>query len=69
MRPPRAVGPHSVAFGPVHARIIVLHLRNRCAPCARSQGEDTYMPAGNVSGDIRGVEEHVHVPELHSRLS
>jgi hypothetical protein len=69
MRPPRVVGPHRVVFGLVHARMTVLHLRSRCAPCARFQGEDTYMPAGNVSGDIRRVVEHVHVPGLHNRLS
>ena len=69
MRPPRAIGTHSVAFGLVHARAIVLLLRSRCAPCARFQGEDTYMPAGNVSGDTRRVIERVHVPELRSRLS
>ena len=69
MRPPRAIGPHRVAFGLVHARMIVLHPRSRCAPCVSSQGEDTYMPAGNVSGDIRSVVERVHAPELHGRLS
>jgi hypothetical protein len=68
MRPLKAIGPHSVAFELVHARTIVLHPRNHCAPCASFQGEDTYMPAGNVSGDIRRIVERVHVPELHSRL-
>ena len=69
MRPPRATGPHRVAFGLLHARTIVLHPRSRCAPFASFRGEDTYMPAANVSGDIRRVVEHDHVPELHSRLS
>ena len=69
MKPPRAAGPHSVAFGLVHARTIVLLPRSHCAPCVSFQGEDTYMPAGNVSGDIRRVVERVYVPELHSRLS
>ena len=69
MRSPRAVRPNSVGFGLVHARTIVSHLRSRCAPCASFQGEDTYMPAGNVSGDIRRVAERLHVPELYSRVS
>ena len=67
MRPPRATGPHRVAFGLLHARTIVLHPRSRCAPSGSFRAED--MPAANVSGDIRRVVEHDHVPELHSRLS
>ena len=66
---PRAVGPHSIAFGLVHVRTIVLHPRSCCAPCTNFQGGDTYMPAGNVSGDIRRVVERVDAPELHSTLS
>ena len=62
------MGPDSVAFGLVDARTIVLHPRSRCAPCASFQGEDTYMPAENVSGDICRVVEHVHMPELDSRM-
>ena len=69
MRPPRVAGPHRVAFGLVHARTILLHHRSRCAPFGSFRGEDTYMPAANVSGDIRRVVERVHVPELHNRLS
>jgi hypothetical protein len=69
MRPPRAVGFHSVAFGLVRAQTIVLHPRSRCAPCASFQGEDTYMPAGIVSGNIHRVVERVRVPELDSRVS
>jgi hypothetical protein len=69
MRSPRAVGPDNVAFELVHARTIVLHHRSRCVPCVSFQGEDTYMPAGNISGDIRRVAKRVHVPELCSRLS
>ena len=69
MKPPTAVGPDRVAFGLVHARTIVLHLRSRCAPFGSFLGADTYMPAANVSDDIRRVVEHVRVPELHSRLS
>ena len=64
MRSPGAIGPHRVAFGLVHA-----HPRGRCAPSASFRGEDTCMPAGNVSGDIRRVVGRVHAPELHSRLS
>ena len=69
MRPPRAIGPHCVAFGLVHAQTIVLHHCSRCAPFGSFRGEDTYMPAANVSGDIRRVVERVRVPELHSRSS
>ena len=69
MRPPRAIGSHSVAFGLVHTRMIVLHPCSRCVLCESFQGEDTYMPAGDVSGDIRSVVRRVHVPELDSRLS
>ena len=69
MRLPGAIGPHRVAFGHVHARTIVLHPRSRCAPYVSFRGEDTYMPAGNVSSDIRRVVERVRAPELHSRLS
>ena len=68
MRPPRAVGFYSVAFGLARARTIVLHPRSPCVPCASFQGEDTYMSAGIVSGDIRRVVKRVHVPELHSRV-
>ena len=69
MKPPRATSPHCVAFGLVHARTILLHHRNRCAPFGSFRGEDTYMPAGNVSGGIRRLVELVYTPELHSRLS
>ena len=69
MRSPRAVDPHSIAFGLVHARTIVLLPRSRRGPYASFQGEDTYMPAGNLSGVVRRVVERVHVPEPHSRLS
>ena len=69
MRQPRAIGPHGVAFGRVHARTIVLRPRSRCAPFRSFRVEDTYMPAANVSGDIRRVVEHYHVPELYSRSS
>ena len=69
MRPPRVVDPHRVAFGLVHARTTVLHHRSRCAPFGNCRGEDTYMPVGNVIGDIRHVVERVHIPGLHSRLS
>ena len=69
MRSPGAIGPHRVAFGLAHARTIVLHPRSRRAPYVSFRVEDTYMPAGNVSGDVRRVVERVHAPELHSRLS
>ena len=69
MRSPRAIGPRRVAFGLVQAQMIVSRPRSHCAPYASFQGEDTYMPAGNVSGGIRRVAERVYVPELHSRLS
>ena len=69
MRPPRAVGFHSVALGLVRARTIVLHPRSRCAPCASFQGENTYMPDGIVSGNTRRAVERVHVPELRSGVS
>ena len=69
MRPPRAIGLHTVGFGLVHAPTIVLHPRSRRASCANFQGEDTYMPAGNVSDDICCVVERVHMPELHSRMN
>ena len=69
VRPPRVIGPRSAAFGLVRVRTIALHPRSRCAPCASFQGEYTYMPTGNVSGDIHRVVERVYVPELHSRLS
>ena len=69
MRPPKAILLHCVAFGLVHARTIVLHHRSHCALFASFQGEDTYMPAANISGDIRRVVGHDHVPELHSRSS
>ena len=69
MRPPKAIRLHFVAFGLVHARTIVLHPRSRCALFGSFQGEDTYMPAANISGDIPRVVGHDHVPELHSRSS
>ena len=69
MRPPRVLDSDGVAFGLVHARTIVLHPRSRDSPCARFQGEGTYMPVRNVSGNIRRVVERVHVPELRGRLS
>ena len=69
MRSPGAIGPRHVAFEPVHARTIVLHPRSCCAPYVSFRGEDTYMPAGYVSGDIRRVVERVHTPELHSKSS
>ena len=69
MRPPRAIDPHHVAPGLVHARTIALRPRCHCAPFGSFRGEDTYMPVGNISGDIRRVVEGVHVPELHNRMS
>ena len=69
MRSPGSIGPHRVAFGRVHAGTIVLHPRSRCTLYVSFRGEDTYMPAGNVSGDIHRVVERVHAPGLHSRLS
>ena len=69
MRSLGATGACRVAFGLVHARTMVLHPRSRRAPYVSFRGEDTCMPAGDVSGDIRRMVEHVHAPELHSRLS
>ena len=69
MKPPRAVGAHRVAFGLVHARTIVLHFRSRRAPFRSCRGENTYTPAGNVSGDNPRVIEHVYALELHDRLN
>jgi hypothetical protein len=68
MRSPTAVGPHSVAFELGHARTILSHPRSRSTPFGSFQGEDTYMPAGNFSGDIHRVVGCVHVPELHRKL-
>ena len=50
-------GPHSVAFWLVHARTTVLRPRGCFAPYASFQREDTCVPTGNISGDIRRVVE------------
>ena len=49
--------------------MIVLHPCSHGSLGASFQGEEACMPVRNVSGDILHVVEHVHVPELYSRLS
>ena len=49
----RALDSYRAAFWPAHAQTIGSRFRSGDSPYAIFQGEDAYMPARNVSSDIR----------------
>ena len=58
MRPPTVIDSCGAAFGLVHVRTILSHARTRRSPYESFQGENTCMPARDISSDIRRMGGH-----------
>ena len=69
MRPPRVVDSCGYAVGLVHVRTIVSHAHSHRSPYANFQGEGTYMPSGDISGDTTVCQHIMHMPEPRRMLS